>query len=158
MQVSGLQMLKYGQQLADEHHVVRYVPPSRLRRDGDDNVLGLLYSALELRESESELSVSWLEYFQGDRRAQVVDCIRLNRKCIVVRPSGAFAIGNVGALKRIGATQTSGRAIKVVFTPSVNNPAHTSIQKLPRDELSLLDTLATEVFAEMVLNSSVPSA
>lgn len=150
-------MLKYGQQLVNEHDVVRYVPWSKLRRDGDDNVLGFLPSAFQLRDWETELSVSWLQCFYGDRQAQVADCVKANRKSLTVGPSSAFAIGNVGKLKQVGSTQASGRAIKVVFTPSNNNPAHTSIQKLPRDELLLLETLATEVFTEMVFNASIPS-
>lgn len=148
--------MKVGQQLPDSNHVVRYVAPSKLRRDGDDNVVGFLHSAFELRESETSLSVSRLEFFPGDRPAQIAECVRANRISIKVKPSSAFAIGGVRKLKEVGQRQVSGTALKIVFTPSINNPAHTSVQKLPRDEFSLFETMATEVFVEMVMNADVP--
>jgi hypothetical protein len=148
--------LKVGQQLPDSNHVVRYVAPSKLRRDGDDNVVGFLHSAFELREGESSLSVSQLEFFPGARPDQIADCVRANRNSIKVKPSSAFAIGNVGKLKEVGQRQVSGTAVKIVFSPSPNNLAHTSVQKLPRDEFALFETLATEVFVEMVMNAAIP--
>jgi hypothetical protein len=53
--------------LPDEDHVMRYVSWARLRRDEDDNILGFLGAAFQLRPDEESLSVNWLEYFDGDR-------------------------------------------------------------------------------------------
>lgn len=149
-------MLNVGQQLGDSDHVVRYVPPSRLARDEDDKVVGFLFSAFQMREGEPSLSTSRLEHFSGDRSEKITKCIQVNRECLVVRPTSAFAIGNVGNLKAVGQRQVSGRAIKVVYSPTGCNPAHTSVEKLPREEMELLEQLATEVFSEIVLNSQVP--
>src|ERR1700731_389524 len=46
-------------------HVMRYAAYGRLRRDGDDNVLGLLPQAFLRKENEEYLSVTWVEYFPG---------------------------------------------------------------------------------------------
>ena len=156
IQTNGLSMLKIGQQLPDNDHVVRYVPPSKLRRDGDDKVVGFLHSAFELREGEPSLSVSQLEFFQGDRSTQIVECVTANRISIKVKPSSAFAIGKVGKFKEIGQRQTSGSSLKIVFTPTGSNPSHTSVQKLPRDEFALFETFAVEVFVERIMNAAIP--
>jgi hypothetical protein len=55
-----------GKNLPDEDHVVRYVPWGRLRRDEDENVLGFLPQAFQLRQEEDYLSVNWLQYYDGD--------------------------------------------------------------------------------------------
>ena len=57
--------------LPDEHHVMRYVPWTRLRKDEDDNVLGFLGDAFKLKPNEDHLSVNWLEYFDGDRDMKI---------------------------------------------------------------------------------------
>ena len=151
-------MLKYGQQLHDEHHFVRYVPQARLLRDQNDVVVGALPSAFELRPNEESLSGSWLEYFEGEFDAQVVACVQCNRRSdtLVVRKSSAFLVGNVRKIKEIGIQQTAGRALRLVFSPSQNNVAHSSIQKLPRDDFALFDLLAADGFPHLVMNASVP--
>jgi hypothetical protein len=50
--------------LPDDHRVVRYVPWSRLRRDEDDNVIGVLGVAFKLRDGEEYLSATWAEFFR----------------------------------------------------------------------------------------------
>lgn len=150
-------MLRYGQQLANEHHVVRYVPWSKLLRDGDDNVIGFLFSAFQLKSAEDDLSVNWLEFSTGSREFQITECVKIFRRDITVGAKSAFAIGRVDKLKEIGSRQVSGRAIKVIFTPTETNAAHSSVEKLPRDEFALLELLAVECFTEMVPNGSISS-
>jgi len=85
--------------LPNEHHVVRYVPWSRLRKDEHDNVIGVLGAAFRLRADESYLSATWAEHF-GDNQnniANTVVAIRASR--ITVTPRSGFAIGNVGRVK-----------------------------------------------------------
>lgn len=62
--------------LPDEHHVMRYVPWGRLRRDGDDDsiVLGFLPQAFQLRPDEEYLSVTWVEFYP-DKATNVRDAI-----------------------------------------------------------------------------------
>jgi hypothetical protein len=60
-----------GKNLPDEDHVIRYVPWGRLRKDEDDNVLGFLPQAFQLRPEEDYLSVNWVEYHDGDRESQI---------------------------------------------------------------------------------------
>ena len=152
---NGWVMLSKGQQLSDEHHVMRYVPSSRLRRDGDDNVVGFFAAAFELRPEDDALSVNWVEYFSGDYPSQIeltVKSVRASK--LKVGKNSAFGVAVVGSVKQLA--QKSGKSIRVVFSPSDGNPSHTSIQKLPREELVLFEALATEAFTELVRNSDVP--
>jgi hypothetical protein len=145
-----------GQNLPDEDHVIRYVPWGRLRKDEDDNVIGFLPQAFELREGELYLSVNWLEYHEGDRDTQ----IRLSVWAIrgeFERPLGAksgFAIGNVAKVKQT--CQAAGSRVRIVHEPVTNNPGHAAVRRLPRDDMSLLDALATDAFTEAVNNSDIP--
>lgn len=147
-------MLNKGQQLSDEHHVMRYVPWTRLRRDGDDNVVGFLSSAFVLRAEEDALSVNWVEYFAGNHQSQIEASVKAFRASkLKVGDRSAFGVAVVGTVKQLA--QKSGKSIRVVFSPSDANPSHTSIQKLPREELVLFEALATEAFTELIKNSDV---
>jgi hypothetical protein len=133
---------------------MRYVPWSKLRRDGDDNVLGFLPAAFELRPTEESLSVNWLEYFSGSRQDQLTECVNQFRRCFDVKRKSAFGVANVRKMKDI--CQENGKAVRIVYSPSPDNCSHASIQKLPRDEFSLLDALAADAFTEIVMNAQVP--
>ena len=148
-------MLNNGQQLSDEHHVMRYAPWSKLLKDVDGNAIGLLWAAFEFRPDEDNLSVSWLEYYPGNHSERIAKCVQGFREgSYKVTSKSAFGFANVKKLKE--ATAGTGKAIRIVFTPSASNPAHTSIQKLPRDEFALFELLAIDVFAEFVKNSDIP--
>lgn len=147
-------MLNKGQQLLDVHHVMRYVPWAKLRRDGDDNVLGFLPAAFELRATEESLSVNWLEYFPGDHQNQVTECVKEFRGSFRVTKKSAFGVANVRTVKDI--FQGSGKAVRITYSPSPNNCSHASIQKLPRDEFAILEALAADAFTEIVMNAQVP--
>jgi hypothetical protein len=87
--------MKKGQKLPPDHHVVRYVPWSKLRRDENDNVLGVLGEAFRRRDEEKALSATWLEYFSGDRDAQVTGAVQtvvqvLKPEARAVLPSGMW--------------------------------------------------------------------
>src|SRR4051794_14954963 len=91
-----------GKNLPDEDHVIRYVPWGRLRKDEDENVVGFLPQAFELRDGESYLSVNWLEFHTGDREAQIRLSVWAMRDSFE-KPLGgksAFAIGQVGKIKK----------------------------------------------------------
>lgn len=148
-------MLSKGQQLLDAHHVVRYVPWTKLRKDGDDNVLGFLPAAFELRATEESLSVNWLEYFTGDHQNQVTECVKEFRNGnFDVKKKSAFGVANVRKVKDI--FQDSGKPVRIIYSPSPGNCSHSAIQKLPRDEFALFEALAADAFTEMVMNAQIP--
>lgn len=147
-------MLNKGQQLLDDHHVMRYVSWTKLRRDGDDNVLGFLPVAFELRVGEESLSVNWLEYFSGDRQIQISECVKMFRTSIDVKKKSAFGVAKVRKVKDV--CQMNGKAIRIVYAPSPNNNAHASIQKIPRDEFAIFEALAADAFSEIIMNGQIP--
>lgn len=68
-----------GERIPDSDHIARHVPWSKLRKDEDDNVLGVLGEAFRRREGEGALSVNWVEYFEGEpgqQRIAAVHCMR----------------------------------------------------------------------------------
>jgi len=146
-----------GKNLPDEDHVIRYVPWGRLRRDEEDNILGFLPQAFQLRPEEDYLSVNWLEYHDGDRERQ----IRLSvwdMRASFEKPLGAksaFAISNVAQVKKT--CQGFGSRVRVIHEPDLpKNPGHSAIRQLPRDDLNLLDAMAADAFTDRVSNIDIP--
>ena len=145
-----------GQKLPLEHHVVRCVPWSKLRKDEDDHVLGVLGEAYKLRPSEEILSTTWLEYFASPRAAQIKAAVRAIRAS-KLKPGGksGFAIGKVAAI--IAACADRDHKIRIVHEPEDDNKAHTSVRQFPREDMELLELLAAIVWSELGLNSDVPA-
>jgi hypothetical protein len=140
--------------LPDQDRVMRHVPWKKLRRDGDDNVLGFLPQAFERRPDEDSLSVNWIEYF-SDPTTRVRDCIWAMRKARKAGGQSAFAIGNVGQIK--DTCLKRGHKVRIVHEPKDSEPAHSAIRRLPPDDLTLLAALAEDAFAEMVRNADIPN-
>jgi hypothetical protein len=140
--------------LPDDDHVMRYVPWARLRRDEDDNIIGILPEAFQLRQDEVCLSVSWVEFYPNPetRVHQSVWALRNSRKA---GAKSALAVGNVGAIKATCAIRSC--KVRVLHEPKEGEPAHAGIRRLPRDDLILLAALADDVFADMIPNSLIPS-
>ena len=133
--------------------MVRYVPWSRLRRDDEENVIGFLGEAFALKPDEKSPSYVWLEYFEGDRQKRIEHSVTTFRGTIKVGSKSAFAIGKIGKIKSI--CEENGFRVRVVYDPIDGNPAHSEIRKFPRDEVALLEALATEAFVDLVKNSDV---
>lgn len=83
-----------GTELRNEDHVVRYVKPTLVRKDG--SVDG---SAFCLRSGESGLSVNWLECFAAQTKSEQLEQVRsLSR--ITMKKRGRLAELNVGTTKQ----------------------------------------------------------
>ena len=142
-----------GANLPDTDHVMRYVPWARLRKDENENVVGILPQAFELRPEEESLSVNWLEYFDGDRGNRIRNSVEMLRNTRNVGKKSAFGIGNVGKIKET--CGANGVSVRIVYEPEANNLAHSAIRRLPRDDLVLLEALAADTFVELVRNVDV---
>lgn len=149
--------------LPREDHVLRFVPPSRLHRDEDDNVIGVLPQAFELRlhQDEKYLSVNWLEYFKGDFDSNIeatVSSFRESRKAINARmpKRSAFCIGNVGKVLDT-CIACKFPKVRIVYEKqnSTHNKSHSKIIRLPENDADLLDLFANDVFDRIVFNADI---
>lgn len=142
-----------GMNLPDQDHVIRHVSWSKLRKDGDDNILGFLPHAFLLRPDEESLSVNWLEIYDGNHNAKINKTVVELRATKNIGQKSAFAIGVVGNIKETCKKNNS--PVKIVYAPTPNIPSHSEIRHLPKDDLALLEALATGAFSELVLNSNI---
>jgi hypothetical protein len=144
-----------GKNLPDDDHILRYVPWGRLLKDEDDNVLGFLPQAFQRREGEDYLSVNWVEFHDGDRDTQIRLSVWAIRESFDNPLGGksAFALGIVNKVKEI--SERAGSRVRIVHEPEPKNPAHSGIRRIPRDDLTLLEALAADAFAERVNNTDV---
>jgi len=146
-------VISRGSNLPDEDHVMRYVPWSRLRKDEDENVIGILPQAFALKEEEQTLSLNWLEYFSGDRDQRIRDSVSMFRRGMRVGAKSGYGVGNVGQIKEV--CESYGARVRIVYEPEADNLSHSEIRRLPRDDLSLLDALAAQAFVDLVRDAEV---
>jgi hypothetical protein len=143
--------------LPDEDHVVRYVPWARLRKDEEDNVIGVLGSAFKLRDNEQYLSATWAEFFPGPHADCIVAAIKVIRNSrMQVKPRSGFAVGNVRRVKDTCVADEKKHKIRVIHEPEADNTAHTALRGWPRDNDPLLELLAEDAWSETILNKNVP--
>ena len=140
--------------LPDEDHVMRHVPWGKLRKDEDDNVLGFLPQAFQLRPDEESLSVNWMEFFT-DPATRARDLVWAMRKARDIGGKSAFGIANVGKIKET--CLACGVKVRIVHEPKDNEPAHAGCRRLPKDDLILLEALAQDAFTQMVQNADIPA-
>jgi hypothetical protein len=145
-----------GQTIPSEHHIVRYIPWSKLRKDENDDVLGVLGVAFQPRLGEKALSATWLEYFPGEREVQITAVVHAVRASdLKPGAKSGFAIGKVVVIT--AACANRGHKVRIVHEPRVDNKAHVGVRRMPRDDAELLEILAAEEWAELVLNSEIPA-
>ena len=144
-----------GHNLPDEHHIVRVVSYSRLQKDSDGQPIGLLFSAFQRKENEEGLSVTWMEYFKGSREDRISAAVKAIRaSALTVGKKSGFAVGNVGGIKSVCLHQK--HKIRIIYWREEDNSAHAELRQFPRDDIALLERLATDTWGELILNSSIP--
>lgn len=135
---------------------MRYVAPSRLRKDENNNVIGILGAAFQLREDEEGLSTTWIEYFPGTHQQQVEDAVHILRSSIIVRPKSGFAIGKVADILSACNLRKMPKKTKIIYMPTPNNTAHAEVRSMPYEDQELLDLLAAETWSELIMNANIP--
>lgn len=145
--------------LDEEHTILRYVPWTKLRKDGDgETVIGVLALAFELRPDKKYLSATWIEHFSEDpgkasRLHQAVHAIRASR----LKPTkkSGFTRGIVGEI-RTACLERQAR-VRFLHEPEQDNPAHSALRQWPEDQL-LYERLAIHEWADWFLNRDLPDA
>lgn len=143
-----------GMTIPDLNHVMRHVPWSKLHKNENDKVLGILPQAFALRDGEDGLSVNWVEHYEGSLNEQIKKTVQDIRIAVKVGPKSAFGVNTVIAIKE--ACKNTNKSIRVVYWPNSNNLSHTLIHHPPAEDMALLDALSKEAFTELIHNSDVP--
>jgi hypothetical protein len=138
--------------------LMRCVPWGRLRKDENDDVVGIEASAFRLRTHgpaiEEYLSAGWVQFFDGSLDDQIVHCVKAFRKSrSPTSPKSGFAVGNVAAIS--AACETRGKKIRVIHEPTSDNAAHVAVRQWPLDDDLLFEELARSIWARLVLNKDI---
>jgi hypothetical protein len=143
--------------IPDNDHVLRHFSWTKLRKDEDDNVLGVLAAGLRRRPGESSLSATWIEFFSGNSAEKCHNAVHATRNTQDCRPRSHFAIANVGTIKRVcGSNASMPAKVRIVHEPEDGNPGHAAIRQLPDADFDLLEALADEAFTTLIPNASIP--
>ena len=131
----------------NDSHVMRYVRKRQLRRDENGNVLGILPQALELRDGEAFLSVTWLEHFDPRYDQGLIQAADAIRRQLIVKPTDGFSTTAVGDFYDI--CERFDEKVRVLHEPeNPENTGHVAIRRFPRDNLDLFDMLASDAFVD----------
>lgn len=144
--------------IPEDNHVIRYIPWSKLRKDENNKVIGILGEAFKPRPSDKEgLSAAWVEYSQNDsHQNKIEETIKILRNSeLVVKPKSGFAIGKVLDIKS-SCRKIKNIEVNAIYKPSPKNEAHVEVRRLPQDDSELHELLAEEAWAELILNESIP--
>ncbi|WP_457660166.1 MULTISPECIES: hypothetical protein [Sinorhizobium] len=137
--------------LLDNERVVRLASWAKLRKDEDDNVVGVLPQAFHLRDDEEYLSVTWCEYFAGspDEQARcAVEAVRNSK--LKVGSKARFVFGTVGNIRAAAESRPVAPKLRFIHEPEEDNVAHTAIRRWPREDHELFDLLAEEAWSNLV--------
>jgi len=103
-----------------EHSIVRCVTWSKLRKDADDNVVGIFAAAFKMRDDENELSANWLDHFEGDRPTKLTALLAVLRKSkYKPSPKSGLAIGIAGEISE--AAKRCNASIRIIHAPEDDN-------------------------------------
>lgn len=138
----------------DDSHVVRFVRKRQLRRDEEGNVLGILPQALELRDAEAYLSVTWVEHFDPQYEQGLIQAAEAIRRQLKVKRNDGFSTTEVRALRDV--CESYDEKVRVLHEPvNPENTGHVAIRRFPRDNLALLDLLASQAFVDTRIASDL---
>ena len=138
----------------NDSHVMRYVRKRQLRRDENGNVIGILPQALELREEEAYLSVTWLEHFDPQYERGLIQAAEAIRRQLTVKGNDGFSTTEVGGFCDI--CERFDEKVRVLHEPvNDENTGYVAIRRFPRDNIELLDLLASDAFVDTRVASHV---
>ena len=143
--------IKRGNSLPGQDHIMRYVPPARLRKDEDGIVLGILPQAFAHRNGEDSLSINWLEYFKKDKASNLCDCVDVQRATLNVGKNCVYAVAMVDKVKQICIKKQ--KPVRIVYQPTKGNLAHSALYVQHNEDLNVMSDLALEFEKEMHPNS-----
>ena len=129
---------------------MRYVPPARLRRDEDGNVLGILPEAFAHRNDENFLSVNWLEHFKKDKASNLRECVDAQRATLKVGKNCVYAVAVVDKVKQVCVKKL--KPVRIVYHPTKGNAAHSALYVQHNEDLNVMSDLAHEFEKEMHSN------
>ena len=142
--------------LPSDDHIVRYARKRVLIWDDDENVLGVFPQAFELRENETYLSVTWLQYFSADYEHGLIESAAAVRRQLEVKPRDGFTTGCVGTVQeKCNALNVRVRILHEPVAPE--NEGHSAWRGVPRDNDDLLALMAAEVFTDTRAARDVPA-
>ena len=137
--------------------LIRNVPWARLRKDADDNVLGIDSAAFRLRPLEPYLSATWLEFFAGASKTdQMHEAVRhIRNSDFKPTANSGFAIGKVREIE--AACVSRSYKIRVVHEETADNRAHVAVRRWPEDDAVLFEELAAGAWGDLVMNKDCPA-
>jgi len=133
-----------GETIPDHNHISRFCRPMQAP-EGQ-----IQATAFMLRKDDDSLSVNWLEFLNCSSRESEITKIRtVYSETFTVGARAKIAVLNVGKVRKKVLTESpDGRNLEVLHDPSMNDPSHTGIYKLKKD-----DELIAELILETVCES-----
>jgi hypothetical protein len=139
--------------LPSEDHIARYVRRRLIQFDDANAPVGIFPEAFQLRLGERDLSVSWVECFEGDRTTQLKAVVEHSE--LRLGPRDGFGVLQVAALSEI--CEKHGSKVRVLHEPT-KDPSHAAIHRYPRDNVAMEAELANAAARDLSLVVDISSS
>lgn len=138
--------LARGESIPDNDILLRYASPNRTHKSDDGSPTWLMPDAFKLRDDETYLSLTWVEFFEGTHDSQIRAAVAEFRKGIGIRQNGAFGMATAGAIRAAGNSVTPAHQLRILHEPEDLNRAHVAVHRYPRDNAQLREALVRLAF------------
>ena len=133
--------------ITDADNVLRYARKRHLLwNEETKTIIGCDHELFKLRYGEKNLSVNWVEFFDGKPEEQIKKCIADFAIGFSIKKRDMFAKLNVGKFKGICLSHNA----KVRIIHDSKTKSHTSITQLPQDNDLLFDDLCNLAFKNVL--------
>lgn len=148
--------MKMTNNLLSEERVVRCITHNKLRKDAQDNILGVTGAAFELKDKEEYLSGAWCEFFNGlpqETLRCTVESLRASSYIPARNKKTRFAVAEAGNIRSF--MFEAKRPVRIIHSPSKGNPAYAEIHISLNDDKILLERIADEVWGDLYTQSQI---
>jgi hypothetical protein len=159
--LDGLNQMAKTTNIPDSDNVLRYAKNKHLKRDNNKQIYGCFHDLFKLRDdddfikihgkSEKNLSVNWLEFFNGNNEQRLQKAIQDICSKRTVKKNDRFTKLNVGEFKNT--CEEYSAKVRIIHDAKLTKSkvkSHSSITQLPQDNLLLLDDLCTLAFKSLI--------
>ncbi len=136
------------ERIPDADSVVKYLSFKQSPTDPETGIRMAIPQAFRRREGEEFLSCAWLEFYVPAGADLMKNCADGFKNALTVRKSGAFAVGNVLAVRDAG--NQFGPRPRIVHEPEDDHQAHAAVRQMNDQNDDLLLLLAMEAWGKLI--------
>lgn len=133
--------------IAGEQHVVRIIKRAQflVSPDGSPDLINPY--AFQMRDTESTLSLNWLDFFVDTKIGQ----LKSIRDTTTIKLRKSYGLATLTVSDFLACCAASGDSVRILHEPDGTNRSHAAAHRYPREQLKLFNDLAALADKDCVL-------